>query len=330
MSTIIPQQPKKKQHYRVRTWKEYNAALVNRGSLEVWIDTDVIAQWYAPPQGKNGAPHKYSDTCIQTCLTLRALYTRRLRTTEGFVRSVLKLMGVERDTPDHTTIARRSETCTVSIRVRETPDHVELYADSTGGKVSGEGEWKVRKHGAGKRRQWVKIHLGITPEGDILSCVVTENDVHDSEVIEELLDIETVIDAFGGDGAYDTRRVYDALEQRHITDVRIPPQKNAKIWQHGNCKSAPHPRDRNLRAIRKSTRAAWKRDCGYHVRSNAETAMFRFKTTFSDRISSRRFARQETEVRIKVRALNVMTGLGPTGLSSAPVDGMPESYAVPA
>lgn len=302
---------KNKTSYRVTNWKEYNASLVKRGSLDVWIDEDIVAHWYATPGCKVGAPQKYSDTCIRTCLTLQALFSKKLRNTEGFVRSILRLLGVERDTPDHTTIARRSDDCTVSIRVRKTPDHVELYADSTGGKVTGEGEWKVKKHGSGKHRRWIKIHLGLTPEGDILSVVVTGNDTHDSEVIEELLDVgETTIKAFGADGAYDTRAVYGALMARGITDIRIPPQKNAKIWQHGNCKSPPHPRDLNLRAIRTSTRASWKRASGYHVRSNAETAMFRFKTAFGDHISSRRFARQQTEVYIKVRALNMMTELG--------------------
>lgn len=311
---------KKKKQYKVINWKEYNAALVDRGRVDVWITTDILEEWYEPHHDKVGAPVRYSDICIQTCLTLQRVFGLNLRQTEGFMRSILARMEGDRKAPDHTTLARRSETCTVAIRVRKTADHVELYADSTGGKVAGEGEWKVRKHGVGKRRTWVKIHLGLIPDGDILSCVVTGNDTHDSEVIEELLEVgdDTAIDVFGGDGAYDTKRVYDALEKRGITDIRIPPQKNAKIWHHGNLRSPPHPRDLNLRAIRKSTRSAWKHASGYHVRSNAETAMFRFKTTFGDRISSRKFARQRTEVLVKVRALNVMTALG-----------MPQSVPVP-
>lgn len=48
------------------------------------------------------------------------------------------------------------------------------------------------------------------------------------------------------DGAYDKWRCYDALIERQSQPV-IPPQKNAKIWQHSNCKAPPHPRDENLR-----------------------------------------------------------------------------------
>jgi hypothetical protein len=47
----------------------------------------------------------------------------------------------------------------------------------------------------------------------------------------------------------------------------IPPRKDAKIWQRGNRKGRPHPRDENLRSIRKHGRKCWKRDSGYHRRS---------------------------------------------------------------
>ncbi|MDI5349524.1 transposase, partial [Salmonella enterica subsp. enterica serovar Kentucky] len=36
-----------------------------------------------------------------------------------------------------------------------------LVIDSTGLKVFGEGEWKVRKHGKERRRIWRKLHLAV-------------------------------------------------------------------------------------------------------------------------------------------------------------------------
>ena len=36
-----------------------------------------------------------------------------------------------------------------------------LVIDSTGLKVFGEGEWKVKKHGQEKRRVWRKLHLAV-------------------------------------------------------------------------------------------------------------------------------------------------------------------------
>ncbi len=40
-------------------------------------------------------------------------------------------------------------------------ESVHWVIDSSGLKVYGECEWKVRSHGCGKRRTWRKIHLGV-------------------------------------------------------------------------------------------------------------------------------------------------------------------------
>ena len=45
-----------KQQYRILNWKEYNQALINRGSLSFWLDETVISEWYNPKNnGKQGA-----------------------------------------------------------------------------------------------------------------------------------------------------------------------------------------------------------------------------------------------------------------------------------
>ena len=41
-----------------------------------------------------------------------------------------------------------------------------MVVDSTGLKVFGEGEWKMRKHGKSKRRTWRKLHLAVNPYTD--------------------------------------------------------------------------------------------------------------------------------------------------------------------
>ncbi len=120
-----------------------------------------------------------------------------------------------------------------------------------------------------------------------------------------------------GDGAYDKRKVYQACRERGITRVTIPPRKDARIWQHGNCLAPPLVRDENLRQIRKKGRQRWKQESGYHQRSLAETAMFRFKTLFGPCLQSRKMPQQQTEAKVKCAALNRITHLG-----------MPETYRV--
>jgi hypothetical protein len=39
----------------------------------------------------------------------------------------------------------------------------DLVVDSTGLKIFGEGEWKMRTHGKQKRRTWRKYHVSVDP-----------------------------------------------------------------------------------------------------------------------------------------------------------------------
>ncbi len=188
---------------------------------------------------------------------------------------------------------------------------VHVVVDSTGVKVYGEGEWKVRTHGSAKRRTWRKLHLGVDEgTGEILAAVVTTNDVADCEVLTDLLEqIEHPIDQLSGDGGYDTFDCYDAIASRGAK-ATIPPRSNAKIQQHGNCKAPPHPRDENLRACRQVGRKQWKQESGYHRRSLSETAMFRLKIIFGGKLRRRFFDNQAVELFLQCAALNRMIQLG--------------------
>lgn len=56
---------------------------------------------------QRGAQYVYSDLGIETALALRSIYHLGLRQTEGFVESILKLMGLDLSAPDHSTLSRR-------------------------------------------------------------------------------------------------------------------------------------------------------------------------------------------------------------------------------
>jgi IS5 family transposase len=148
-----------------------------------------------------------------------------------------------------------------------------------------------------KRRTRRKLHLGVDEAtGEILAGGVMRNTVHDSEVLVDLLEAtNTDLEQVSADGAYDTRPCYEVIQEREAK-AGIPPRKNAKIWQHGNCKALPHPRDENLRAIRQHGRQTWKQQSNYHRRSLAETTMCRLKTIFGGRIRSCSFDNQASEL----------------------------------
>lgn len=311
-------QTSKKKQYKVRNWKEYNESLVNRGRIEVWLDPKSLEKWKAKLQGKKGRAKLYTDFAIITTLRFGKVFGQKLRQTEGLLKSIFRTAETDLPVPDYSTLSKRGGDLDI-VLPKNKKDKVILILDSTGLKVYGEGEWKVRQHGASKRRTWRKMHLAISPDGEIRAVKITGNDTADCEVARDLLGQEqSKIEAVLGDGGYDRKKVYDSCLERKVLKIIIPPQKNAKIIRHGNIKSvSPHPRDENLRAIRKFTRKRWKEKSGYHIRSLVETAMFRFKTAFGDRLNARKIKNQITECLVSVSALNTMAGLG-----------MPDSYAI--
>jgi transposase len=310
----------KKTPYRLRNWPAYNAALIERGSLTLWVDEEAIRSWCYTGPTQRGAQYHYTDTAISCVLMLRAVYPLALRAGEGLARSVFELLEVALPVPSYSTLSRRAAALPVALGAppRSTPLH--LVIDASGFKVYGEGEWKVRQHGWRKRRTWRKLHLAVDEAtGEIIAAVASEAGVSDDAVLPELVaQVEGEIRQVSADGAYDKRHCYDALAERGAKAV-IPPRRAAKIWQHGNCAGAPWQRDENLRAIRQKGRRRWKQESGYHRRSLAETTFFRCKTLFGPTLHARAFPQQATELFLKAAALNRMTHLG-----------MPDSYRLAA
>ena len=308
-----------KMRYKVRNWRDYNKALKDRYNITLWISEDAAMAWHPEPAGRRGTPRIYSDEAIKCCLTIRALMRLPLRGCEGFLESVLPLLWFSWiSTPDYTTLCRRGKTLSVELPCVRSGARIDIVVDASGLKIYGEGEWKVKMHGVGKRRTWRKLHIGLDPEtGEILAAAFTTADVHDSEMLGEMLSgMDGAVGAVVGDSGYDTRDDYDAITGIRAKAV-IPPRKGARIWRHGNRKDPPHARDEILRCIRKHGRKKWKQMSGYHRRSLAETAFFRIKTLFGDRLRSRNFGNQATEAFLRLSILNRMTALG-----------MPASYPV--
>ncbi len=304
--------------YRIRNWNQYNAALIRRGSLTLWFDEEAIATWHHQERtGKRGAPKTYSDTAIVCALTLAAVYHLPLRAAQGMLGSIVSMLRLALPVPNYSTLSRRRQNLTAALPQRRRDEPLHVVIDSTGLKVFGEGEWKVRQHGIGKRRTWRKLHLGIDEAtGEIVAAALTESGVADGAMLSALLDqVQNPVGQVSADGSYDWKSCYAAIEERGAR-ATIPPRKDAVIWQHGNCSAPPLPRDENLRAIRTWGRRQWKAASGYHRRSLAETGMFRMKTLFGAAVSARHLAAQGCEALVRCAALNKMTALG-----------MPQSYA---
>ena len=143
----------KKHRYKIRNWNAYNRALINRGSLTLWIDEEAAhTQWCnTEKNGRRGRDLTSSDGAIQCGLTLKVLYRLPLRATQGLVASLLEWMGLDLPTPSYTQICRRQAPLTGAVPRRKAERARHIVIDSTGLKVYGEGEWKVRQHGGCQR-----------------------------------------------------------------------------------------------------------------------------------------------------------------------------------
>jgi hypothetical protein len=294
--------------YRITNWPEYNAALRRRGSLLVWLDREM--EWLARSSGRPGRSETYSDAAIQFCLSIKVLFGLALRQTIGMVASLLKMAGLNWPVPDYTTLCRRQGTVTIQVPYRRSGGNLNLLVDSTGVKVRGDGEWQVRKHGPGRRRQWRKVHLAMdVATGDVRAVEFTSSQQGDSPVLPSLLEqipSDQAIGTVTADGAYDTRRCHTAIIERGATAI-IPIRKNGRLWKE----DCPAARARNdiLRASQHFGRALWKRLTGYHARSRAEAKMGCLKG-FGDRIMARDPDRQTAEIHTRIALMNRFSALG--------------------
>ena len=73
-----------KPHYKTTNWKQYNKALINRGSLTFWIDEEAIHHWKQSKQDKRGRPRQFSDTALM----VKRVFSMPLRALQGFIDSV--------------------------------------------------------------------------------------------------------------------------------------------------------------------------------------------------------------------------------------------------
>lgn len=299
---------KRKGTYKITNWRRYNESLVQRGSITFWFSEETIAKWrHENANPKVGHPFVYSDTAIECLLVLRELFQLPYRQTEGLGKSLAELMEASIDIPDYTSLAKRASQLGILLDVRKHSGAIDVVVDSTGLKVFGEGEWKMRKHGKTKRRTWRKLHLAVNPDThEIVAESMTANSCHDADQTDALLNqVKARMGKFYGDGAYDQHKTYKTLKKRRIKAI-IPPRRNAKISRRGSRLA----RDVAIRAIRRCGRRRWKQRVGYHRRSLSETAMCRMKCCFGDHLKNRLLENQKTETRLRCKILNKFTHLG--------------------
>ncbi|MGG2143621.1 IS5 family transposase [Symbiopectobacterium sp. RP] len=297
-----------KQNFKITNWPSYNKALKQRASLTVWLDKSAIAAWTEKNTTERcGQPLHYSDMAITTVLMMKRVFGLSLRALQGFVDSIFKLIKLSLHCPDYSLLSKRAKTVNISIKTPTRGEISHLVIDGTSLKVFGEGEWKVRQHGAERRKVWRKLHLAVdSVTHEIICADLSLSGTTDAQALPALINqTHRKIREASADGAYDTVYCYDALLRRKIRPL-IPPRRGAQYWQ-----DRYHERNHAVANQRISgSNAIWKKKVGYHRRSVAETAMFRFKMLLGGHLSLRDYDAQVGEAMAMVKALNLITLLG--------------------
>lgn len=231
---------------------------------------------------------------------------------QGFLEGLILMLGLNLQVSHYSRLSRRAGDLNIKLttlkNVGKAP--TDLVIDSTGLKIFGEGEWKMRTHGKQKRRTWRKYHVSVNPAThEVTAIELTEANTHDCTVLPALLSTQTNVGKAYADGAYSFKQGFDAIARSGGTPS-IPIRSGTTIVKN-NPSAGEVLRNKLLEEIWSAGgRMAWKKSSGHHRRSLVETHMFRLKTILGDKLRGRSFANQQTEAKIMANILNKMTHLG--------------------
>ena len=292
---------------RKRNWRQYNKALVQRGSLTFLLDPKCLRNINPAERKKSrGRPLEFSNPFIEMLLMIKIHYKLPYRMLEGFTRFLFENMKILCRVPTYSLTCKRAKALSKCLPRLSSCRSTTVIVDASGIKVNGEGEWKVKVHGKGRPRKWIKIHVAIDAKTqEIVGEVLTEASVGESKAFPSLLrQVSNCVKTIIGDGSYDGEDVRRAIGRKGVKDL-VPPPKHAVYRNDGS------ERDRAVLAIRAFGgdaigKSIWGKLSGYSQRALVETTFSRYKKMFGERFFSKTPDRQVVENRLKCVILNKM------------------------
>ena len=261
-------------------------------------------------QGKIGEPFHYPNTFLLLLGYAKAYFHLPYRQTEGIAQGHAE--GKVPSIPNYTTINRRINklnilTDTAKEEVSK-DDYLIIAIDSTGIKITNRGQWMRDKwNSSNNKKRYLKIHIAVNVKTKkILSMKVTDEHVHDSKALSELVndvmesDKKITIGNLFADGAYEGNDIF-----RYLADNGIQPcikvRKNARVQlKKGNLL-------RNLSVLaQKNDLQAWKDSVSYGKRWIVETVFSCLKRRFGEYVYSVKLKNMIQEMMLKASLYNKM------------------------
>ncbi len=213
-----------------RDFRVYNEQLVKRG--EYFLALDFVEGWNDElalmNAGKRGAPYQFPNSLIE----LQALWhAKRIdyRMIEGMTRD-LREIGQLPEYNDYSTVNRRVNALAFTLLPPQ-GESIVVFSDGTGLQAVAGGEYLREKYGK-KNRRWVQVViLGDAKTHEPISYevhLIQESEADSTkQQLSALLNKNVSIVAAGGDGAMDSKPLYDFCADRGIMPV-FKPDANAR------------------------------------------------------------------------------------------------------
>ncbi len=253
-------------------------------------------------------PFHYPNTFLLLLGYAKVYFHLPYRQTEGIAEG--HAHGKVPSILDYTTINRRINRLDIKINDSKNKDFEDEYLiiaiDSTGIKVTNRGQWMREKWNVKNKKGYLKIHVAVNVKTKkILSIKVTDEHVHDSKALPELVeniiesDSITAIGKLFADGAYEGNEIFRYLSTDNGILPCIKVRKNAKVrWKKGNI-------FRNLSVLaQRNDLQKWKDSESYGQRWIVETVFSCIKRTFGEYVYSVRLKNMIQEMMLKASLYN--------------------------
>ena len=288
-------------------WKSVDERLIRQGELLLSLEflEKYDAELKDMNDGKEGRPFTLTCSHVVFLAVVRYLFGFPYRQLEGFTRALNRLVP-RLPTADYSGLRKRILGIDLSPyeNLEKSGGDVVIAVDSTGVSVHRSGGWVERKHG--KKKRYVKIHLAVDVETkEALAMIVTTDGTHDSRAFPELLrkaERQGTVSKVYGDGAYDSSKVYELLEQKEVEAV-IKPRKNSRL------NTPSQPRREAVTQYKLLGHKQWTKLKEYGKRWSVETAYSTFKRTFGEYCMAKTMKNITKELTTKAYIYNTLINL---------------------
>lgn len=263
-----------KPHPDRRDWPSYNERLVVRG--EFFLDPTPLEHWgeelATMNRGKRGGQYRLPESFVRWLVIWKQFLD--YRSLEGLIRRFATLGLIPATTSaDYTTLWHRLHRLTPAVKLPKYTD-LELATDGTGLKTGNAGEYRIFRYGDPEAKR--HKHLVVVITADVRRKKLIGIEVHiegvghpEAEVAERHLRAAAAhghrIRKFYGDGAFDTRAMFRALEELE-TEPAIKIAKDAATGRRHSPGAGGWPRRRAVREYRRLGYRTWANTRSYGMR----------------------------------------------------------------